>query len=232
MRIIAPFLIAICLLARPAVGAEVRVIDENSGVDSALFPAIAAQAGREYDKLKAMFGTDVGTLTVRLRPKGVSRHLPPSDIVIPARLLRDGRVISAHEITHLLTQGWANMLLKEGLAVYAQNMVGERKGWPNEGRNVHLVAFEAISRPEPLVRSPGDANRVLSTSNPNKPELRRAAYSVAGSFVTWLIDERFLGEVGQFVRMLYRSGDYADATGESFKLLQRDWRKYVEHFKE
>lgn len=235
MRAVALFLIAVLLLAQPAAGADsasVRVVDENSGVDPAAFPDIAAQAAREYEKLKAMFGTDVGVVTVRLRPKGVARHIPPAAIIIPARLVNDGRVITAHEITHLLTQGWASMLLKEGLAVYAQDKVGERKGWPNEGRNVHRVAFEAVTLKVPLVRTPEEADKALSTSKAGQARLRRAAYAVAGSFVTWLIDERFRGDLGQFMQRLYRSGNYSGATGADFATLQREWRRYVEGVKE
>jgi hypothetical protein len=230
MRTVVLSLIAVLLLGQPVAGADdsVRFIDEHSGVDPAAFPDIAAQAAREYEKLKAMFGTDVGVVTVKLRPKGVARHIPPAAIVIPARLVNDGRVITAHEITHLLTQGWASALLKEGLAVYAQDRVGERKGWPNEGRNVHRVAFEAVTQSAALVRTPEEADKALSTSNAGQARLRRAAYAVAGSFVTWLIDERFRGELGQFMNTLYRSGNYAGATGADFAALQREWREYVE----
>jgi len=179
-----------------------------------------------------MFGADVGAVTVRLRPKGVARHMPPAAIVIPARLVNDGRVITAHEITHLLTQGWASVLLKEGLAVYAQDKVGERKGWPNEGRNVHRVAFDEVTQSAPLVRTPEEADKALSTSNAGQAKLRRAAYAVAGSFVTWLIEERFRGELGQFMNTLYRSGNYSGATGSDFETLQRAWRRYVEGVKD
>lgn len=218
---------------QPVRAAEtIRVVDEDSGVDPAEYPALIAQAAREYEKLKAIFGTDVGVVTIRLRPKGVARHLPPADIVIPAKQVRQAVVITAHEITHLLTQGWANGLLKEGLAVYAQDRVGEQSGWPNYGRLNHAVALEAITKPNPLVRGPYDANKVLSTRNPGKAALRRASYAVAGSWVTWLIAEKFNGDLGQFMDKLYRTGNYEQALGEPFKPLRRQWRDYLERFKE
>ena len=67
MRTVVLSLIAVLLLGQPVAGADdsVRVIDEHSGVDPAAFPDIAAQAAREYEKLKAMFGTDVGVVTVK-----------------------------------------------------------------------------------------------------------------------------------------------------------------------
>ncbi|MEK9752487.1 MAG: hypothetical protein VW338_04650 [Rhodospirillaceae bacterium] len=93
MRTLAVPLVAVLSVVPSAVGADVssvRVVDENSGADPAEFPVLAAQAAREYEKLKSMFGTDVGVITVRVQPKCVARHLPPADIVIPARLISDG----------------------------------------------------------------------------------------------------------------------------------------------
>jgi len=235
MRCLSPFFLVVFLFfvaGWARADGVVRIVDEDSGVDPAEHPALIAQAEREYAKLKRLFGADVGVVTIRLRPKGVARHLPPADIVIPAKQVRRAVVITAHEITHLLTQGWANGLLKEGLAVYAQDRVGEQSGWPNYGRLNHAVALEAITKSTPLVRGPYDANGVLSTRNPGKTALRRASYAVAGSWVTWLIDVKFGGDVGRFMEKLYRSGNYQNALGEPFKPLRRQWRQYLERFKE
>lgn len=218
----------ILLPVSPVRAQEVRVVNEGARVPAEALTALAAQAGREYGKLTVMFAGDVGVVTVRVRPTGVARHLPPADIVIPAGLIRAGRAITAHEITHLVTQGWANGLLKEGLAVYAQDRIGEQPGWPNDGRSIHAVALATITRTEPLVRGPADAAQVLATRNPGKAELRRAAYSVAGSWVTWLIDVKFGGDVARFMATLYRSGDYKKALGQPFKPLRAEWRDYLD----
>jgi hypothetical protein len=93
------------------------------------------------------------------------------------------------------------------------------------------VAWQAISRAMPLVRGPAAANRVLSTRNPDKPELRRAAYAVAGSWVTWLIDDKFAGDIGRFMAALYRTGDYRAALGRPFDELEREWRAGLERVK-
>ena len=163
-RIAAP-VFAFLLLVAPAVGTAdalpdtIRVIDEGSGLEPDYVPGLIGQAAREYEKLKVLFHNDVGVVTIRLRANGPARHLPPADIVIPAPRVRDGRAVTAHEITHLLNQGWANGLLKEGLAVWAQDRVGEQAGWPNEGRLIHQVARAAITEADPLVRGPSDRAR-------------------------------------------------------------------------
>lgn len=217
------------LLAAPSASAAetIRVISEDPSVDAGQLDALGVQAGREYDKLKALFNADVGVVTLRVRRNGVARHLPPATIVIPSRLVSEARAITAHELTHLLTQGWANGLLKEGLAVYAQDKLGEQAGWPNDGRSVHRVAEKAVAAPKPMVRGPGDANRVLSTRNPGRTALRRAAYAVAGSWVTWLIEEKFGGDVSRFMATLYGTGSYTAALGQPFQPLRTEWRAFV-----
>lgn len=106
MRLATSLFLVFLIAAAPVRAAgTVNIVDEDSGVDPARHPALIAQAEREYEKLKRLFGTDVGVVTIRLRPKGVARHLPPADIVIPAKQIRQGAVITAHEMTHLLTQG-------------------------------------------------------------------------------------------------------------------------------
>ena len=235
-RIAAP-VFAFLLLVAPAVGTAdalpdtIRVIDEGSGLEPDYVPGLIGQAAREYEKLKVLFHNDVGVVTIRLRANGPARHLPPADIVIPAPRVRDGRAVTAHEITHLLNQGWANGLLKEGLAVWAQDRVGEQAGWPNEGRLIHQVARAAITEADPLVRGPSDANKVLSTRNPGMAKLRRAAYAVAGSWVTWLIETQFAGDVMRFQAELYRTGNYQAVLGRPFKPLRREWRAYLDRFK-
>ncbi|MBT6095523.1 MAG: hypothetical protein HOH04_11625 [Rhodospirillaceae bacterium] len=205
----------------------VQATNHDRSLSSNQVQALVGQVEREYEKLKAIFAVDVGPVTLSVRKTGVARHLPPAEIIIPSRLIKQARAITAHELTHLLTQGWASGLLKEGLAVYAQDKFGEQPGWPNDAKPIHRVAAEAIGVAQPLVRGPGDANRVLTTRNPGKAALRRAAYSVAGSWVTWIIDERMGGDIARFMATLYRSGNYKRALGSSFKELLPLWRAYV-----
>lgn len=206
---------------------SVRVENRALDLDRAVVEAARAQVAREYEKLKALFGTDVGPVTLVIRAQGVGRHKPPNRILIPAAQLRNGKLVSAHELTHLLTQGWANGLMKEGLAVYGQDLMGESPAWPNFGQDIHQAAWAEISAPAPLVRGPGDADRVLSTPHPGESRLRLAAYRIAGSWVRWLIEEKMAGDLARFTAALYRSGNYKQALGESFRQLRPQWRAYV-----
>ena len=227
MRVVAAVLL-LCLQSLPSHAADaVSIDDRRSGLEPAQIETVRAQVAREYAKLKAFFGIDVGPVVVTLVKKGVGRHFPPNRIQIPAAQVRHARAVSAHELTHLLTQGWANGLLKEGLAVYGQDKFGETPAWPNWGQNIHQAAYAEIVTPDTDVRGPGDANRVLSTPNPGKTKLRLAAYRVAGSWVTWLIDERMSGDVRRFVKTVYRSGSYKKALGETFQELRPAWKAYV-----
>jgi hypothetical protein len=101
---------------------------------------LAGQAVREYAALRAVLHEDVGRITVRIHDAGIARHFPPATIRIPTQLLRKSTVIAAHEITHLLSQGWASQVLKEGLASYLQARFVEQQGWPNCRCTLHGAA--------------------------------------------------------------------------------------------
>ncbi|MGB0555222.1 MAG: hypothetical protein ACPGQV_22085 [Alphaproteobacteria bacterium] len=93
-----------------------------------------------------MSGEDVGRVTVRVHDSGIARHFPPATIRISSRLLRKSTVITAHEIIHLLSQGWASQVLKEGLAIYLQARFGEQRGWPNYPRTPRRSAILAARK--------------------------------------------------------------------------------------
>ena len=206
----------------------VRVVNHDPKLRSQQLESLAGQAGREYALLRRAFGKDVGRVTVEVRDRGVGRHRPPATILIPSRLIRTSRAITAHEITHLLAQGWASAVLKEGLAVYAQDRFGEQRGWPNHGRPIHRSARRWRNRPDMGVRTPADADAVLRTARRGEVERRRAAYAIAGSWVTWIVEQRLGGDLGRFMDRLYRTGDYPAALGRPQAALAREWTAFVE----
>jgi hypothetical protein len=216
------------LFAVPAEAAEtVRVENRAPDLAPVRVEAARAQVAREYEKLKVLFDADVGPVILVIRPKGVGRHVAPNRILIPAAQVGNAMLVSAHELTHLLTQGWANDLLKEGLAVYGQDHAGESPAWPDYGQDIHQAAWAEITVPNTRVRGTGDANAVLSQPHPGETRLRLAAYRVAGSWVRWLIEEKMAGDVMRFMASLYRSGNYKQALGEGFQQLRPEWRAYV-----
>lgn len=108
-----------CQTAAPAAKAvylsadgSVRAADHAGGMSEGAMIALADRAALEYQQLRVLFATDAGRLTVNVRPDGLGRHFPPAAIRIPAETVCKGTAITAHEIAHLLTQGWASAVLK------------------------------------------------------------------------------------------------------------------------
>ncbi len=189
--------------------------------------SLADQAARERTALVHFFGNDIGPVTVSVRDKGNAFHKPPSTIHIPSRLIRKSHAITAHEITHLLTQGWASRVLKEGLAVYAQQRFGEQQGWPNYRHTVHAAARRWMSDNPVAIRTLGDAETALRNAQPGETARKLAAYSFAGSWVMWILDVKLNGDVTRFMSQLYRSGDYESALKQTGKSLEREWRAFI-----
>ena len=210
-----------------SIDGSVRVVDHSAELDPEALRRLADQTEREYLQLQQLFGVHVGHVTVNVRKTGVGRHFPPAAIRIPMTTIAKRTAITAHELTHLLNQGWASMVLKEGLAVYGQNRIGEQPGWPNYKRGIHRAAHAAIIAPAAPVRSPAGAEQAFATARLGQTVKRRAAYNVSGSWVTWLINQRMGGNLDRFMATLYRSGDYPAATGKSYAWLDAAWRRFV-----
>jgi hypothetical protein len=190
--------------------------------------ALADQAVRERTALVGFLGNDVGPIAVIVRDKGNAFHKPPATIHIPSRLIRKSHAITAHEITHLLTQGWASRVLKEGLAVYAQQRFGEQQGWPNYRRSVHAAARHWLSDKRVAIRTLEDAETTFRTAQPGETERKLAAYSLAGSWVSWILDMKLDGDITRFMSQLYRSGDYEGVLKQPAEGLEQEWRAFID----
>lgn len=189
--------------------------------------ALADQAARERAVLVRYFNSDVGPITLIVRDKGIAYHEPPATIHIPSTRIGKRHAVTAHEITHLLTQGWASRFLKEGLAVYAQYKFGEQQGWPNYRRSVHTAAQRWLAGKDNKIRTPKDAEFALRTARVGERRLRLAAYSVAGSWVMWIIEQKFGGDITRFMSDLYRSGNYDGVSSGGIEELTHEWRAFL-----
>jgi len=141
---------------------SIRVVNGGPSLPHRQLQALAGQAAREYAALRAVLGEDVGRVTVWVHDSGIARHFPPATIRIPTRLLRKSTVITAHEITHLLSQGWASQVLKEGLASYLQARFGGQRGWPNYRRTLHGAARYWLRESESVMDCRRRQRRALS----------------------------------------------------------------------
>lgn len=206
---------------------RIRVLNYDRALNRGQLERLAAQAAREYAALGALLGTDVGPITVRVRNSGIGRHFPPAAIRIPSRLIRKSTAITAHEITHLLSQGWANRVLKEGLATYLQNRLGEQNGWPNYRRSVHGAARHWGRKRDVGVRDLAAAEAVLSKGLRATSQARQAAYSLSGSWVQWLIEEKLDGNITRFMGEIYRTENYRQVFGFPLRHLQAKWQTEV-----
>ena len=230
--------ISLCALAwKPAgaadavafsAGESVRAVSYGTSLTQVQLLALAAQTEREYAKLSAYFGTSVCKITVNVRRSGIGWHFPPSTVRMPVDRVLKSIAITAHELTHLLTQGWASKVLKEGLAEFAQNKFGEQRGWPNYKRRIHRAARHWITQPGAVVTTPEDAGAVFPSAPISARQRRITAYNVAGSFVTWIINVKRAGDIQRFMKTLYRSGDYQAALGANYPDLQTAWRAYID----
>lgn len=119
------------------------------------------------------------------------------------------------------------MVLKEGLAVYVQFHLGEQQGWPNYRRSVHAAARHWIGNNATAIRSSTDAEAALQGRRKGQRQKLLAAYSVFGSWVIWLLEKKFSGDIQRFLTTLYRSGDYSVALNERDTDFYVQWRAYL-----
>lgn len=100
------------------------------------------------------------------------------------KTVEEGRALLHHEVVHVFAPN-ANRFLAEGLAVYAHELLNGVAGYPVNGQdlhaaakpiaaNVNLTALERIATPQRLQHRETD---------------QEEAYTVAGSFVRFLIEE-------------------------------------------
>ena len=211
----------------PSADGTICAVNHDPGASEQQIQHLAEQAARERAALIDYLGNDVGPITVIVRDEGNARHKPQATIFIPSRQIAKRYAITAHEITHFLTQGWASLVLKEGLAVYVKFHLGEQQGWPNYRRPVHAAARHWIENNATAIRSPTDAEAALQGRRKGQRQKLLATYSVSGSWVMWLLEKKFSGDIQRFLTTLYRSGDYRVALNERDTDLYVQWRAYL-----
>jgi len=99
---------------------------------------------------------------------------------------RDRKSPVLHEVTHIFAPN-ANRFLAEGLAVYAHEHLHGQAAYPNFGRDLHKAAKRYAAWADlPMLDAIVVPKGLLT---PDRPQQLKA-YTVAGSFVRYLIETR------------------------------------------
>jgi len=136
-----------------------------------------------------------GVLVLKNHGEPISKTLVPAWLGFRGEMwmanirIADGHLPMTHEMTHAFAPNGARMLA-EGLAVYTQaKFDSDTSAFPNGKQTLHLLAHQAIqTAPQGLIK------KLDQIPSPNLLELEqeglieRMCYTVAGSFLTYLID--------------------------------------------
>jgi len=245
--LLAALLLSGQLLSAAADGAEVRVVmadmDWNS-IDhthcrflnkqqlldevSAYAETIAALIGRE--DWAAFYGTDGVTVEIRFTDgashveggyESYLRKIPR--IYINRTVAEQNFWPLAHELTHLICPAYSSLSLREGLACYMQDTVGQNPAIFNYGLDVHSYAYHYLAADDTdhLVLT------VASNTAINNAEERAAIYLCGYSFSRYLIETY---GIGPFME-LYNSSNFPKACtlelGRSADSQADDWKQFL-----
>lgn len=117
-----------------------------------------------------------------------------------------------HNLIHIYAPN-GNRMLAEGLAVYAHNHLGGPPGWPDYGKDLHILAAGYVDAFD-LVQM----DRRSRTPRP-LPRPQEEAYIVAGSFVKFLIEALGMEKF----RELYAATPFVP--GERIRSSPRRWNR-------
>lgn len=168
----------------------------------------------------------------------------PSMALVPAwhgnhgtLLFRTGRTLNGrspivHELTHVFAPN-ANRFLAEGLAVYAEEHLSDRIAYPAFGKDIHDAAKEFAATT--------DLEDLEAIVTPRQLQIegrteQREGYTVAGSFVRFLIDTEGLEKFrALYVKTPMVPGEriegdanrWQEVYGLSLDALTERWRKFI-----
>jgi hypothetical protein len=101
------------------------------------------------------------------------------ELQVPTRRFLSGDAATLHELTHIYAPN-GNRFLAEGLAVWAHEALGGVAAFPTKGRKLHAEAKD--------LAADADLTRLDAIGTPGRLPDERTSYTVAGSFVGFLIE--------------------------------------------
>jgi hypothetical protein len=133
----------------------------------------------------------------------------------------DRRYITAHEMGHMVAyKKWgqgANLMLIEGLAMYASDEFLKRAGLIT--LHDFAVATNQQSRLVPIAQLSAAPEAEF-----NGRLTGRVNYDLAGSFVSWLIETYGLDKFGE----VYTTGRYVPIYNKTVEQLNQEWLKFLD----
>ena len=133
-----------------------------------------------------------------------------------------------HELTHVVYQPAYSRTLREGLASYVQDELGEYGTVHNYGLNAHEICQNVIV--------PMEANRnlfdIVGSMNAGKTtalEQRSAFYVASQSFMTYLI-ETYGIETSLNIYSGMDEDVYTEQTGKTLEEIRGDWLLYLKQY--
>jgi hypothetical protein len=227
--VVASLLVAI--LHSPAEAAISVEAAEGTSITPSALSDLKSEAEHESEAIAGALGVAPGkTIQIVIAQEfdghgvEISRSYPEASlIIIPPHVLARGIVPLAHELTHIIAGPGADDVFSEGLAIYNQERFGSDPAFPNFGRPIEIALHDTIMArygaktwPEAVRKfdlelgTGPHRTTVLSRwiDNTDNVNSRTLAYLTAASYVRYLIESVFKGDMRAFFP-LYQSGNYA-----------------------
>lgn len=143
----------------------------------------------------------------------------------------------AHEITHLMTQHYSSLSLREGLASIVQDTIGKNPSVFNNGEPViplskEFVTEDNIEDNEKIIETIGTVGIPKNIDIIKDIKTRKMFYILSYSFSKYLVDEY---GIEKFMEV-YESEDlytkYEEVYGKNLEELKSHWINYVRNYKE
>lgn len=140
---------------------------------------------------------------------------------MPLRRVKNNDGALLHEIVHIYAPN-SNRFLAEGIAVYLQAKLGGNPAIPNFGKDLNILARDIVPRFSSLEDL--DNAQLAQPTRKGTYLIDESVYIVSGSFVGFLIEKYGLAKF----KNCYETGDYSKTYGKSLKLLDEEWRSWVQ----
>ena len=191
------------------------------------YEKISTHLEQEYpENIVVKISKSYGNSYAYLRGSGFA-----GNIEIPTSDLKSNHDFIVHELTHIIANVSAGgSLLQEGLSVYIQDTLGEKKSYPNYGKDLHRYFYEVMSTNGQLATSISMLRKFENFLCTGGAKEIRTSYLSAGSFVRYLIEHVLGGDIKKFMKFYY-DFDFQKHFGKPFEQLEQEWLDFIKKLK-